>query len=34
MSKIYEIEKEETLQKVVKKEANSKDESIDITKEK
>ena len=34
MSKIYEIEIEETLQKVVKIEANSIDESIDIAKEK
>ena len=34
MSKIYEIEIEETLQKVVKIEANSIDEAIDIAKEK
>lgn len=33
MSKIYEIEIEETLQKVVKIKANSLDEAIDIAKE-
>ena len=34
MNKVYEIEIEEILQKVVKIEANSIDESIDIAKEK
>lgn len=34
MNKVYEIEIEEVLQKVVKIEANSLDEAIDIAKEK